>query len=173
MNKPSERLVLCCECRNKFPKSELIQYSKTKRMCPACYETRGEELKYYNILKDYICKARNIEIPLPFDLKQVENLRKEGYTSRKIGYTLNYMLTLKGIPMDKYTISNVKYYYHEAEEFAKRQEKLEEIRQQRQFIPKEDRTLKEFVVEGNKGRHRGRLDNTRWIDLSKVEVKYE
>lgn len=163
--------LICHQCKNYFPREMLTQFSKTKRMCPECLRTHGEELKYYKILKDYMCQIRNVDKPVAYDLKQIEELRKDGYTSQSIGYTLNYMLTLKGIKMDKYTVKNVRWYYHEAKEYAERQAKIQEERAQKQFIPKEDRTLKEKVVNTNIGKHCGKKRNTRWTDLSKLGGK--
>lgn len=172
--KSSNRLVMCCECRNKFPKTELIQYSKSKRMCSSCYDTVGKEKYYYNLLKDFICKARGLEVPNPFDLKQISDLKKEGYTSQMIGSTLNYMLSLKGIKMEKFTISNVRWYYQEYCEYDQRQREIIKRKMEQDMNP----TIKKAeasdrIIDKVVGRHKGRLSKTRWTDLSKLEVGNE
>lgn len=164
-----ERLVMCKVCREKFPKSTLIDYSKTIRMCPACYETEGQERKYYQQLKDLLCKIRGVDIPSSYDLKQIETLRKEGLPSKKIGLALEYMIGIKGIAIDKYLILNVRDYYQEAEDFLRRREEIQRKKVANENKPK--KVYKPLEPTKKSFKHRGNLRNTRWIDLNELEVE--
>ncbi len=154
--------LICHKCKDYFPKEELIQVTKTRRMCNACYSKFAEEEKYHKMLMDLLFSMRNGKVS-SFDTKQVKDLKAMGYTSQEIGYTLTFMLNYKNEVVDNFIVSRVAWYYEEAKKFAEDQQAISQ--RQANGIQQEIR-VKEKKVETTAGKHAGRIKRTRWTDLS-------
>lgn len=107
------RLVLCTNCRNKFYKEELKEYSKTKRLCKKC-ESEQREI---DDLREYICKLYNMEYVSPKLQKQInEFINIHNYRPKAIKMIIQYALNIEKFELDTSleSITFVNYFKHSA-----------------------------------------------------------
>lgn len=141
----SERLVMCNECRNKFPKSQLITPTKTTKFCKNCFEKREIRLKQQNELYDTIKELYGIPYVLPLFKKQIKDFQEQyGFTLKGIELTLRYCSLQSNIRFDSKTgMGIIPYKYAEAQEDYKKKQKLQ---QQMMNTPIINQKVKKIVV---------------------------
>lgn len=109
-----ERKVQCSYCKNKFFKNELIQETKTKRICNVCKAKKIQDAKDYKELIDFICKGFRISKPTGHQLKSIKKFRELGYTCKEIQCVLYYIFVVEKKKVEGTSIELVPYYYEKA-----------------------------------------------------------
>lgn len=107
-----ERLLICHTCKEKFPANELIQTSKTRRSCKACYQIRQD----YTELIDYICKGFGQKAPTGKQLRDIKKFKEMGITYKEIQWTLYYIFCIANKKVEDNNIGLVPYFHKEAME---------------------------------------------------------
>lgn len=155
-----ERKVLCHFCREKFPKSQLSNYSSSKRICSSCLEKVENEPKDYAELIDYICKGYNQKRPTGKQIADIKKFKNSGLTYKEIQWTIYYLEGIKGRRL-KGSLGLIPYYVQEALEHFERANRLSESLKNVEMI-KETEVIE---VANRKTNDKNRL-KTRVVDIS-------
>lgn len=101
----------CTRCKSKFPESELIQRTKTQKVCKKC----NMEIEGLKQLKEYICKIFNIKTVPGNILRQIKRYyEEEGYTYQGMRYTLWYIINMEQMKFTSITIGLIPEFYEKA-----------------------------------------------------------
>lgn len=96
----NERLCLCKQCGNKFPKSQLVKY-KSKNMCKTCFETEQKLDIEKNDLCETIKQIYNVPYVNPGYLKQINQYRENyNFTYSGMKLTLLYCKNVLNMQFD-------------------------------------------------------------------------
>lgn len=91
------RPVQCTNCKNKFDRELLIDYSKTKRLCKKCLSEQRE----LDDLKAYICNLYKMEYVSPKLQKQInEFINEHKYRPKAIKMIIEYAINIEKFEVD-------------------------------------------------------------------------
>lgn len=156
----AERKVQCGICKEKFPKNELIQRTKTQRVCKKCHETKAREIEEYNELIKFICQGFGQTAPTAFQLKNIKKFKEEyGYSYKTIQCIIYYMYVVEQVKTYDNNLGLVPYYHDKAQNHF---QMIENAKKSAKKISHE-----EIVVFTNPQRE-SRLDKTRLVDISSI-----
>lgn len=153
------REVQCFYCKQKFNREELIQATKSKRICVSCNETRQKEAEDFKELIDFMCKGFRLDKPTGQQLKSIKEFKGLGYTYKDIQYTLYYIYFVEGKRVNGTSINNVPFYY----EKAMMHKKLSENAAKTAI----ELSQKEIIIF-SKDSKKPRVDRTRYIDIDSL-----
>ena len=75
---------------------------KNTNYCPSCYEAKVKEVNDREHLYKMLQKLFNVSFPTGMMLKQINTFREEhGYTYRNIAFTVDYIVNIKKITMQR------------------------------------------------------------------------
>lgn len=117
------RQVQCTNCKTKFDKINLIEYSKTKRLCKKC----AAEQKEMDDLKEYICKIYNMQYVSPKLQKQInEFVTQHNYRPKAIKMIMEYAIKIEKFEIDisLESITFVNYFKHDAIKYYKEKKEI-------------------------------------------------
>lgn len=101
----------CTRCKNKFNEDQLIQRTKTQRVCKKC----NMEIEGLKDLKAYICKIFDIKTVPGNILRQIKRYsEEEGYTYQGMRYTLWYIINMEQMKFTSITIGLIPDFYEKA-----------------------------------------------------------
>lgn len=152
--------MLCHSCREKFPKSELIQITKSKRVCKSCQEKATTEANDYRELIEYICTGFGIKAPTGQQLKSIKQFKELGYSYKEIQYTIYYIYSVINKKVEGTGLGLVPYYYEEAK---KHFSQIENARRSATKI-----TTQEIVIERKVDTFNPNIKNTRLINIEEL-----
>lgn len=145
--------VLCHNCREKFLKEELIQVTKSKRLCAECDKKITKEAEEYKSLIDYICSGFNIKAPTGQQLKSIKQFKELGYSYPEIQYTLYYIYGVLRKTPSGTSLGLVPFYHEMAKEHYRLVQNAK--KSAKSTIPEEisvERIVKEHKVSVHKTR---------------------
>lgn len=108
--------IICHSCKEKFYKDELIQVTKSKRLCKECNEKVQREAEEYKALIDYICTGFRIKAPTGQQLKSIKEFKELGYSYSEIQYTIYYIYSVLRRKPEGTSLGLVPFYYERAKE---------------------------------------------------------
>lgn len=152
--------VLCKICREKFYKDELIQISKSKRVCQKCNDTTQAEINQRKNLIDFICKGFRISAPTGQQLKSIKEFKELGYSYFEIQYTLYYIYCVLKKKPEGTSLGLVPYYYEKAKEHHRLVENAKKTAQ--------NIVIKEVTIERSSDVFRPNIKNTRLINIEEI-----
>lgn len=158
MNK--EKKIICHNCKEKFYKSELIQVSKSKRMCSECNEKVQKEANDYKKLIEYVCNGFNIKAPTGQQLKNIKEFKELGYSYSEIQYTIYYIYGVLKRKPEGTSLGLVPFYYEKAKEHYKL---VENARRTAKKISTE-----EITIERKTDVYKPKIKNTRLINIEEL-----
>ena len=152
-------MVQCDCCKNKFLREELIQVTKSKKICVSCNETKQREAEDYKELIKFICDGFRISKPTGQQLKKIKEFKELGYTYKDIQYTLYYIYCIEKRKVNGTDIGLVPFYYEKAMQHYKLLENA--------YRTAIELSLKEIVII-TKDSKKPRLDRTRYINIDEL-----
>lgn len=154
----TERLCLCKQCGNKFPKSELIKF-KSKNMCKKCYAIEKKLADEKADLCATIKQLYKIDYVMPGYLKQIKQFREEynfSYTGMKLTllYCKNVLnlefSTSRGLGIIPYKYEEAKKDYMKKQQLAKqikdKSVAVNKVRQEKVHISTENTYFKSKII---------------------------
>lgn len=153
-------LLICHGCRKKFPREELIQRTKSERLCKCCMDNRTKESEDYKALIKYICDGFRINAPTGQQLKSIKKFKELGYSYREIQYTIYYIYCVEKKNVSGTGIGLVPFYYEKA---MKHRELISNAKRTARKIVMEEVVV--FTTQHNK---KPKLEQTRLIDIDKL-----
>jgi hypothetical protein len=148
--------VLCHNCREKFPKEELIQVTKSRRLCVKCDKKVTKEAEEYKNLIDCICSGFNIKAPTGQQLKSIKQFKELGYSYYEIQYTLYYIYGILRKKPEGTSLGLVPFYYEKAKEHYRL---VENAKNSAKSMVIEERNVERIVKEYKINIHKTRLIN--------------
>lgn len=152
--------MLCHSCREKFPKSELIQVTKSKRVCKSCQERATTEANDYKELIEYICTGFGIKAPTGQQLKSIKQFKELGYSYKEIQYTIYYIYSVINKKVEGTSLGLVPYYYEKAKEH------YELVQNAKRSAAKLQ--MNEIVIERKIDSYQPNVKNTRIINIEEI-----
>ena len=119
-----ERKVLCHSCKEKFFKNELIQTSKTRRFCKACYEKKQAEPNDYKELIKYICNGYGQRYLTGRQFSKIKELKEKGIPYKTIQWTIYYLEVIRGRKLNG-NLGLIPYYCEEAIRYSENLQKMQ------------------------------------------------
>lgn len=119
------RQVQCTNCKDKYNKEDLTEYSKTKRLCKKC-ESEQREM---DNLKKYICKIYKMEYVSPKLQKQInEFVTLHNYRPKAIQMIIDYAIKIEKfeIDTDLESITFVNYFKYNAIKYYKEKKEIKD-----------------------------------------------
>lgn len=154
------RKIMCHICKEKFYKDELIQVSKSKRICQKCNDTEQAEINQRKELIDFICKGFGLSAPTGQQLRSIKEFRELGYSYFEIHYTLYYIYCVLKKNPEGTSLGLVPFYYEKAKEHHRL---VENARRTAKNIEE-----KEVVIERNINIFKPNIKNTRLINMEEI-----
>lgn len=154
------RKIMCHICKEKFYKDELIQVSKSKRVCQKCNDTEQAEINQRRELIDFICKGFGIPAPTGQQLKSIKEFRELGYSYFEIHYTLYYIYGVLKKKPEGTSIGLVPFYYEKAKEHYRLVENARRTAKNTQ--------VEEITIERKIDVFKPNIKNTRLINIEEI-----
>lgn len=154
------RKIMCHICRDKFYKDELIQVSKSKRICQKCNDTEQAEINQRKELIDFICKGFGLSAPTGQQLRSIKEFRELGYSYFEIHYTLYYIYCVLKKNPEGTSLGLVPFYYEKAKEHHRLVENAKRTAK--------DIEIKEVVIERKTNVFKPNVKNTRLINIEEI-----
>ena len=154
------RKIMCHICKEKFYKDELIQVSKSKRVCKKCNDTEQAEINQRRELIDFICKGFRIPAPTGQQLKSIKEFRELGYSYFEIHYTLYYIYCVLKRKPEGTSLGLVPFYYEKAKEHHRLVENAKRTAQKAE--------IEEITIERKADVFKPNIKNTRLINIEEI-----
>lgn len=158
--KDKGRKVMCHICREKFYKDELIQVSKSKRVCQKCNDTVQAEINQRKELIDFICTGFKIPAPTGAQLRSINEFREMGYSYFEIHYTLYYIYCVLKKKVEGTSLGLVPFYYERAREHHRLVENAKRTAIKEQIV--------EVEIERRTDIFKPNIKNTRLINIEEI-----
>ena len=101
----------CTRCKGKYPQDQLIQRTKTQRVCKKC----NLEIEGLKSLKSYICEIFDLKTVPGNILRQIKRYsEEEGYTYQGMKYTLWYIINMEQMKFTSVTVGLIPEFYEKA-----------------------------------------------------------
>lgn len=156
----AKKKILCHNCKEKFYREDLIQVSKSKRLCKKCNDTVQVEINQRKELIEFICNGFGLKTPTGQQLKSIKEFRELGYSYFEIHYTLYYIYCVLKKRVEGTSIGLVPFYYEKAKEHYRL---VENAKRTAKYIQTE-----EVVVERRTDIFKPNIENTRLINIEEI-----
>lgn len=158
----SKRMVKCFHCKNKFYKDQLIELTKSKRVCSTCDELIKKDAISYKELIKYICDGFGLQAPTGRQLKTISNLKKLGYTYDSIQWIIHYVVNIEKKQLKDTNLDFVPYYAEKAKlHFSQLNNAKNSSMEQ----------IGDTKVIENYYSQKANLGKTRLVDISKIDCE--
>lgn len=156
-----ERKVKCFNCKEKFYKDQLIELTKSKRVCSTCDETIKKEANSYKELIKYICNGFGLQAPTGRQLKTISKLKNLGYTYDSIQWIIYYVTNIEKKQLKDTNLDFIPYY---AEQAKLHFSQLENAKKS------STKDIGATTVVENSYSKKANIEKTRFVDISKIEM---